>query len=103
MDFLILTEIFCRQQKTVRRNEFKYGFLSLNLAYFTKSISFNLCYCSLRPTSNFSGLNLSPPQRRLCVVDMAGEKKKSKRAGHDEKVKERKPGLCHITCGSLEN
>ena len=87
MVFLILTEIFCRQQKTVRRNEFKYGFLSLNLAYFTKSISFNLCYCSLRPTSNFSGLNLSPPQRRLCVVGMAGEKKISKRAVHDGKVK----------------
>ena len=103
MVFLILTEIFCRQQKAVRRNKFKYGFLSLNLAYFTKSISFNLCYRSPRPTSNFSGLNLSPPQRRLCVVGMAGEKKKSKRAGHDRKVKERKRGLRHITCASLED
>ena len=75
--------------KNGKKNEFKYGFLSLNLAYFTKSISFNLCYCSLRPTSNFSGLNLSPPQRRLCVVGMAGEKKISKRAVHDGKVKRR--------------
>ena len=32
---------------------------------------------------------------------MAGEMKKSKRAGHDGKRKERKRGLCHITCGSL--
>ena len=33
LHFLILTKIFCRQLKEVRRNEFKYGFLSLNLAY----------------------------------------------------------------------
>ena len=32
---------------------------------------------------------------------MAGEKKKSKPAGHEGKRKERKRGLCHITCGSL--
>ena len=32
---------------------------------------------------------------------MAGEKKISKLAGHDGKVKERKRGLCHITCGSV--
>ena len=80
---------------------FKYGFLSLNLAYFTLNISFTSYYCSPRPTSNFSGPNLSPPQRSLSVAEMAGEKKKSKPAGLDGKRKERNRGLCHITCGSL--
>ena len=54
---------WCRQQKAARRNELR-------------SCS---CYCSPRPTSNLCGPNLSPPQRCLCVVGMAGEKKKKTR------------------------
>ena len=53
----------------------------LNLAYFTLNISFNSCYSSPRPTSNLSSPNLSPLQRCLCVVGMAGEKKRKNGRG----------------------